>query len=84
MYASISTFLKTKVAALIENSVGPTTMTLITSGFDYLYMGLILMTIIVSLTTPVDRGAIYFKFLMIMFGLLLMTTMLGILYYLCS
>ena len=40
------------------------------------------MAIIISLTTPVDRGVNYFKFLMVAFGLLLITTMTGIVFYL--
>ena len=40
------------------------------------------MAIIISLTTPVDRGVVYFKFLMVSFGLLLCTTMVGIVVYL--
>lgn len=42
------------------------------------------MAIIVSLTTPVDRGAIYFKFLMVMFAILLLSTMAGIVAYLIN
>jgi chitin synthase len=50
--------------------------------FDYVYIGLIVMAIIISLTTPVDRGISYFKFLMAFFGVLLLITMSGIIYYL--
>lgn len=42
------------------------------------------MCIIISLTTPVDKGVSYFKFLMVAFGLLLVTTMTGIIVYLVS
>ena len=40
------------------------------------------MTLIISLTAPVDTGAIYFKFLMVIFGMLLILTMAGIISYL--
>lgn len=54
----------------------------ISNLFDYLYIALIVMAIIISLTTPVDRGISYFKFLMAFFGILLLITMAGIIYYL--
>lgn len=50
--------------------------------FDYFYVSLVMMTIIISLTTTVDRGIGIFLFLMCLFGILLMTTMAGILTYL--
>jgi hypothetical protein len=59
-------------------------MTILNSFFDYFYVGLILMAIIVSLTTPVDRGVAYFKFLMVCFGILLLLTMAGIIVYLAE
>jgi hypothetical protein len=40
------------------------------------------MGLIISLTTPVERGIAYFNFLMAIFGLLLVLTMAGIIYYL--
>jgi chitin synthase len=43
---------------------------------------MIVMALIVSLTTPVDRGIAYFNFLMGMFGVLLLLTMVGIIFYL--
>lgn len=42
------------------------------------------MAIIISLTTPVDKGVAYFKFLMVAFGLLLVSTMIGIVMYLAK
>lgn len=54
----------------------------INSFFDYFYIALIVMAIIISLTTPVERGIAYFNFLMVIFGLLLLLTMCGIIYYL--
>ena len=50
--------------------------------FDYFYIALILMAVIISLTTPVERGIGYFSFLMSVFGILLLLTMAGIIYYL--
>ena len=52
------------------------------SFFDYFYIGMVAMALIISLTTPVDRGVIYFKFLMVVFGILLVSTMVGIISYL--
>jgi uncharacterized membrane protein (DUF373 family) len=52
------------------------------SFFDYFYIAMIVMALIVSLTTPVDRGIAYFNFLMGMFGFLLLLTMVGIIFYL--
>lgn len=43
-----------------------------------MYTSLILMTIIVSLSTTVDRGVAIFKFLMALFGILLTLTMASI------
>lgn len=40
------------------------------------------MAIIISLTTPVDRAIPFFIFLMVFFGLLLIASMIGIMYYL--
>lgn len=54
----------------------------ISNFFDYMYIALIVMAIIISLTTPVERGMAYFKFLMAFFGVLLLITMAGIIYYL--
>jgi uncharacterized membrane protein len=54
----------------------------ISNFFDYMYIALIVMAIIISLTTPVERGIAYFKFLMAFFGVLLLITMAGIIYYL--
>ena len=42
------------------------------------------MAIIISLTTPVERGVSYFMFLMAVFGILLLITMAGIIFYLAS
>jgi len=56
--------------------------TFISDFFDYLYIALIVMAIIISLTCPVERGMAYFKFLMAFFGVLLLITMAGIIYYL--
>jgi hypothetical protein len=43
---------------------------------------MILLVLIVSLTMPVDRGIGIFKFLMAMFGVLLVICMSGIIFYL--
>ena len=64
--------------------MGQTALDLINSFFDYFYMALIIMGVVVSLTTPVDRGVIYFKFLMVTFGLLLVFTEIGIVAYLVT
>ena len=83
MYASISVFLKVSVKSmLVSSGYDYSTITVITSLFDYMYLFLVLMAIIISLTTPVDRGASYFKFLMVSFGTLLSITMIGIVAYL--
>lgn len=55
---------------------------LVASLFSYFYIGCIAMAIIVSLSVPVERGIVYFNFLMIVFGFLLLSTMIGILYFL--
>lgn len=59
-------------------------LTLINAFFDYFYIGMVVMALIVSLTTPVDRGVVYFKFLMVVFGILLVSTMAGIISYLIN
>lgn len=46
--------------------------------FNYTYITLIMMSIIISLTTPVDKGINYFYALTIIFGILLVITMSGI------
>jgi hypothetical protein len=50
--------------------------------FSYMYIALIFMAIVISLTVPVERGIAYFKFLMSFFGILLLLTMAGIISYL--
>lgn len=40
------------------------------------------MALVISLTTPVERGIVYFNFLMCVFGVLLCVTMVGIVFYL--
>jgi hypothetical protein len=40
------------------------------------------MAIIISLTTPVEKGIAYYSFLMAMFGILLVISMAGIIFYL--
>jgi hypothetical protein len=57
---------------------------LIQSFFDYLYISLVIMTLIISLTTTVDRGESIFLFLMAIFGVLLILTMSGIIIYLST
>lgn len=42
--------------------------------FEYTFMAMILLSLVVSLTTPVDRGVAAFKVLMIVFGLLVLST----------
>ncbi len=49
-----------------------------------MYIALILMAIILSLTTPVDRAVPFFIFLMTFFGLLLIASMVGIILYLAE
>lgn len=93
MYASITIFLKQEIGKLLELAAWYNQenflSTLLSSSFldsffDFFYIGMITMAVIVSLTTPVDRGISYFKFLMIMFGLLLIATMTGIIFYLIN
>lgn len=55
---------------------------LVESFFDYFYIFLIMMALIISLTTTVDRGIGIFIFLMCLFGILLIMTMGGIILYL--
>ena len=85
MYASISVFLKNSFKSmLVSSGYSYSVVSVLTSLFDYIYLFLVLMAIIISLTTPVDRGASYFKFLMVAFGLLLVITMIGIIAYLAK
>jgi cellulose synthase/poly-beta-1,6-N-acetylglucosamine synthase-like glycosyltransferase len=42
------------------------------------------MALVISLTTPVERGIAYFNFLMCVFGFLLGVTMVGIIFYLLN
>jgi chitin synthase len=55
---------------------------IVESVFDYFYIALVIMTLIISLTTTVDRGISIFIFLMCLFGFLLLCTMGGIIMYL--
>jgi VanZ family protein len=83
MYASITIFLKQSFGNMLEKSgVDENYVMIIETFFDYFYIGLVLMTIIISLTTTVDRGIGIFIFLMCLFGILLIITMAGILSYL--
>ncbi len=90
MYASITIFLKQEFTSIMTTTYDAEgsflnnlfSSSFITDFFDYMYIALIVMAIIISLTTPVDRGIAYFKFLMGFFGVLLLITMGGIIYYL--
>jgi len=55
---------------------------LVDSLFDYFYLSLVAMTLIISLSTTVDKGISIFTFLMAIFGFLLIMTMGGIILYL--
>ena len=57
---------------------------LVESFFDYFYISMVIMALIISLTTTVDRGVSIFIFLMCMFGFLLIITMVGITAFLVS
>ena len=57
-------------------------MLFVDSFFDYFYIAMIMLALITSLTTTVDKGISYFVFLMCMFGLLLIFTMVGIIAHL--
>lgn len=83
MYASITIFLKQTFSVLLESESSPEWLvTLVETFFDYFYISLVMMAIIISLTTTVDRGKGIFLFLMVLFGTLLLVTMAGILIYL--
>lgn len=83
MYASITIFLKETFSKVLEmEQVDDFYIGLVTSFFDYFYVSLVIMTLIISLTTTVDRGVAIFKFLMCLFGFLLILTMSGIILYL--
>ena len=85
MYASVTIFLKQQLGTTIESASyngNHLYLLLINGFFDYFYIGLICMALIMSLTTPVDRGVIYFKALMVIFGLLLVFSMVGVIGYL--
>lgn len=83
MYASITIFLKQTFGKLLETAGAEVfQVELIESFFDYFYIFLIMMALIISLTTTVDRGIGIFIFLMCLFGLLLLLTMGGIILYL--
>jgi hypothetical protein len=83
MYASITIFLKQSFSVILAQS-GATEMQekIINSFFDYFYVSLVIMALIISLTTTVDRGVAIFKFLMFLFGTLLCFTMSGIVFFL--
>mmetsp|Transcript_35383 Transcript_35383/g.34417 ORF Transcript_35383/g.34417 Transcript_35383/m.34417 type:complete len:138 (+) Transcript_35383:1388-1801(+) len=88
MYASITIFFDTVfISALSSDSSTSKINEWMASGgmalvFDYTYIALILMCIILSLTTPVDRAVPVFIFLMVVFGILLTISFVGIIYYL--
>jgi hypothetical protein len=68
---------------LLESNNAPTWIVdFVESFFDYFYVSLVIMALIISLTTTVDRGIGIFIFLMCLFGVLLMFTMAGIVMYL--
>ena len=83
MYASITIFLKQTFGLLLEVGGYNATLTmLVESFFDYFYISMVIMALIISLTTTVDRGSSIFLFLMFLFGCLLMITMFGIITFL--
>jgi chitin synthase len=91
MYAAITVFLDQEFSSLMEitNYYDETGFlstlfsdNLIGKIFSGLYIALIFMAIVFSLTTPVDKGIAYFKLLMGFFGMLLLLSMVGIMYYL--
>ena len=52
--------------------------------FKFLYLGLVFISIVLSLTRPVDEAVFMFKFLMVAFGLLMSISLAGIIYYLTN
>jgi|SRR4051794_5427114 hypothetical protein len=83
MYASITIFLKQSIGKLLwAGGWSEGQVKIVDSFFDYFYISLVIMTLIISLTTTVDRGIAIFKFLMFLFGFLLILTMSGIVLYL--
>ena len=88
MYASITIFFDTVFISALDtdNSTSAINQWMASGGvalvFDYIYIALILMCIILSLTTPVDRAVPVFIFLMVIFGILLTISFVGIIYYL--
>jgi hypothetical protein len=83
MYASITIFLKQGFNTLLAGyGLTEFQTNLIDSFFDYFYISLVGMTLIISLSTTVDKGISIFIFLMTIFGFLLLLTMGGIILYL--
>lgn len=61
MYASITIFLKQTFGKMLEVGGYNATLTLIVeSFFDYLYLSMVVMALVISLTTTVDRGVAIF------------------------
>ena len=51
------------------------------SFFNYTYLFLLSLSLIMALTTTVDRAISIYLFLMALFGVLLVSSMIGIIYY---
>ena len=91
MYSAITIFVSQELAKAMEmsgyygdsNFIGMLlNKGIIQNFFIYFYLSLLLLTLVISLTTPVDKGIVYYSFLMAMFGILLCISMAGIIFYL--
>lgn len=89
MYAAFSIFFAQCFSQLAINSTSQNFVNLVQNNvfsqlFDIMYIGLIFMTIVLSLTIPVERGIVYFNFLMVLFGLLMTVSFIATIMFLAG
>lgn len=82
MYTSITLFITQTFGKFLEVSGQGKFVPLITDVFNYGYLFLLSLSIVMSLTTSVDRAIGIFKFLLALFGFLIVVSMVGIIYFL--
>ena len=87
MYVAVTVFFDEQMTKLLEYTSGNSTFislatSVVNTFLNYFYVALVFCSLIVSLTRPVEHGIWLFKFLVVMFGLLMGITLAGIVYYL--
>ena len=87
MYASVTVFLETTLANVATAKSNNFISIILAEGyvstfFEFFYGALIIMAVIFSLTTPIEKGIFYLKFIMVFFGLIVLLTLFGIFFYL--